>query len=143
TSIADFIGARYGKSRAVAALVSVVAMIGVLPYIALQLQAVSQSFDTLAGLDAPGSPRAPGVPDTALFVAFVMAVFSILFGVRHVQASQRHDGMILAIAFESLVKLAAFLAAGIFATFGLFGGIGELADRALASPLVAGAYAAG
>lgn len=140
TSIADFIGARYGKSRAVAALVAIVAMIGVLPYIALQLQAVSQSFETLAGAAfAPGAY----MPDTALFVALTMAVFAILFGVRHVQASERHDGMILAIAFESLVKLAAFLAAGAFVVFELYDGPSDLFARAVESPLVAGAYEAG
>lgn len=133
TSIADFIGARYGKSRPVAALAAVIAVIGVLPYIALQLQAVSQSFETLAQPTVAALPdgHSPFYRDTALYVAFTMAVFSILFGVRHVQASERHEGMILAIAFESLVKLAAFLAAGAFVVYGMFDGPQTLFQAAL------------
>lgn len=138
TSIADFIGARYGKSRPVAALAAVIAVIGVLPYIALQLQAVSQSFETLAQPTVAALPagHAPFYRDTALYVAFTMAVFSILFGVRHVQASERHEGMILAIAFESLIKLAAFLAAGAFVVFGLFDGPQALFQAAAQEPTV-------
>ena len=132
TSIADFIGARYGKSRPVAALAATIAVIGILPYIALQLQAVSQSFEVLAQptVAATADGHAPFYRDTALYVAFTMAVFSILFGVRHVQASERHEGMILAIAFESLVKLAAFIAAGAFVVFGMFDGLPALLELA-------------
>jgi len=139
TSIADFIGARYGKSRPVAALATVIAVVGVLPYLALQLQAVTLSFDAL--VSTPGDVAAaehalPFWRDTALYVALMMAVFSILFGVRHVHASERHHGMILAIAFESLVKLGAFLAVGLFVVFGLFDGPSELASRVMENPLL-------
>jgi PAS domain S-box-containing protein len=140
TSIADFIGARYGKSRPVAALATVIAVVGVLPYIALQLQAVTLSFDVLVAVPAgaTGSERAlPIWRDTALYVALMMAAFSILFGVRHVHASERHHGMILAIAFESLVKLGAFLAVGLFVVFGLFEGPVELARRVTSEPGIA------
>jgi PAS domain S-box-containing protein len=132
TSVADFIAARYGKSRVVAAMATVIALVGVLPYIALQLQAVSLSFGALAAGPAAGRHLAPPPPfwaDTALYVALTMAVFAILFGVRHVQANERHQGMILAIAFESLVKLGALLAAGVFVTFVMFDGPGDLATR--------------
>ncbi len=127
TSIADFLGARYGKSRPVAALVTVIATIGVLPYIALQLKAVSLSFDALAAL--PSGGPAP-VLDTAFWVAVLMAIFSILFGVRSVQATERNPGLILAVAFESLVKLAAFLAVGCFVVWGMFDGVGDILARA-------------
>ena len=140
TSIADFIGARYGKSRPVAALATVIAVVGVLPYLALQLQAVTLSFETLVSpsLDIARSESAlPPWQDTALYVALMMAAFSILFGVRHVHASERHHGLILAIAFESLVKLGAFIAAGLFVVFGLFDGPAQLFGRALADPAVA------
>src|SRR6185312_1174716 len=115
TSIADFIGARYGKSQSVAALVTAVAVIGLVPYIALQLQAVSITFELLSsdGRVAPvGRAAATGSPpwrDTAFYVALVMAAFAVLFGLRRVQSNERKPGMIVAIAFESLVKLGAFL----------------------------------
>lgn len=123
TSIADFLAARYGKSRAVAVTVTLIATIGVLPYIALQLQAVSTTFAALAG-PISFEPRtgAPVWYDTAFIVALLMAVFTILFGVRHVQASEQHRGMMLAIAFESLVKIVALLAVGPFVIWGLFDG---------------------
>lgn len=133
TSIADFIAARYGKSRVVAAVATLIALVGVLPYIALQLQAVSLSFGALA-TGPGGRGGAPVWTDTALHVALTMAVFAILFGVRHVQANERHQGMILAIAFESLVKLGAILAAGAFVTFAMFDGPGDLAARLLSVP---------
>ncbi|WP_374634671.1 PAS-domain containing protein [Ferrovibrio sp.] len=123
TSIADFLGSRYGKSRAVAVLATLTAVIGVLPYIALQMQAVTITFEVLVGKDVAQLLNASLPPpwrDTAMFVAAIMALFTILFGVRHVQATEQHRGMMLAIAFESLVKLAAFLAAGAFVVFGLF-----------------------
>ena len=128
TSIADFLAARYGKSRAVAVTVTLIATIGVLPYIALQLQAVSTTFAALAGpiTFEPGT-GAPVWYDTAFIVALLMAVFTILFGVRHVQASEQHRGMMMAIAFESLVKLVALLAVGPFVIWGLFDGPGDLA----------------
>ena len=136
TSIADFIGARYGKSRSVAALATVIAVVGVLPYLALQLQAVTLSFNAL--VSAPlGSGHLPAWRDTALYVALMMAVFSILFGVRHVHASERHHGLILAIAFESLVKLGAFLAVGLFVVYGLFDGPMRLFQQTMADPAVA------
>src|SRR3990170_8216781 len=128
TSIADFLAARYGKSRAVAVIVTLIATVGVLPYIALQLQAVSTPFAALAGpiTFEPGTGQ-PVWYDTAFIVALLMAIFTILFGVRHVQASEQHRGMMLAIAFESFVKLAALLAVGPFVVWGLFDGPGDLA----------------
>jgi len=136
TSVADFVAARYGKSQGLAALVSFVAMVGVIPYIALQLKAVSASFEVLLTFPAEVDRHAlPFWQDTALYVAASMAAFAILFGVRHIHASEHHHGMILAIAFESVVKLAAFLAVGGFVVLGLFDGVGDLAAHIETSAL--------
>ncbi|HYH23181.1 MAG TPA: PAS domain-containing hybrid sensor histidine kinase/response regulator [Azospirillum sp.] len=138
TSIADFIGARYGKSQAVAAFVTLTALVAVLPYIALQLKAVAASYDVLTAPSwTPVPEERPFWRDTAFGVAVSMAVFTILFGVRHIHASEHHRGLMLAIAFESLVKLAAFLAVAAYIVFGIFDGFGDLMARAAASPRTA------
>src|SRR3990170_5207859 len=138
TSIADFLAARFGKSRAVAVTVTLIATVGVLPYIALQLQAVSTTFAALAGpiTFEPGTGQ-PVWYDTAFIVALLMAIFTILFGVRHVQASEQHRGMMLAIAFESFVKLAALLTVGPFVLFVLFDGPADLLTQVESVPAVA------
>ncbi|MBS9404844.1 PAS-domain containing protein [Halomonas sp. TRM85114] len=128
TSIADFIASRYGKTQSLAAFASLVALIGTLPYIALQLKAVSTSFSVLT--DDADMIRAPLFGDTAFFVALVMAAFAILFGTRHADATEHHEGLIQAVAFESLVKLIAFLALGAYVTWGMFDGLGDLLGRA-------------
>ena len=129
TSIADFLGARYGRSRAVAVLATLIAVVGAMPYIALQLQAVSFSFEALSG-HMLGLPEDPGyVPiwqDTALIVTLLMVAFTIVFGVRHVEASEQHRGMMLAIAIESLVKLFALLIGGAFVVWWMFDGPSSL-----------------
>src|SRR5690554_30535 len=128
TSIADFIASRYGKTQSLAAFASLVALIGALPYIALQLKAVSTSFSVLT---ADGDPtHTPLFADTAFYVAVVMAAFAILFGTRHTDATEHHEGLIHAVAFESLVKLLAFLVLGAYVTWGMFGGLGELLAHA-------------
>jgi Na+/proline symporter/signal transduction histidine kinase len=133
TSIADFIAARYGKRQSVAALVALIAIVGTIPYIALQLKAVSAMFGTVFLHVAPGfTPSALG--DTALLVALAMAAFAILFGTRHIDATEHQDGLMLAIAAESIVKLAAFLAVGLFVTYWMFDGPGDLFSRALSRP---------
>jgi Na+/proline symporter/nitrogen-specific signal transduction histidine kinase len=137
TSIADFIASRYGKNPVIAVLVTVIAVIGSVPYIALQLKAVSTSFSILVA--APNQldsflPLPPVLLDTALWSALLLAVFTILFGTRHLDASEHHRGMVAAIAFESVVKLATVTAVGLFAVFGLFGGFGDLFERALETP---------
>jgi Na+/proline symporter/signal transduction histidine kinase len=140
TSLADFVAARYGKSRGLGALVTVIAVVGIVPYISLQLKAISNTFDVLQ--DYPALPTAVGqaspplLSDTALYVALLLALFTILFGTRKLDASERHEGMVAAIAFESLFKLLAFLAIGVFVTFGLFGGFTDVFDRAAADPAV-------
>ncbi|MCC7168641.1 MAG: histidine kinase [Rhodospirillales bacterium] len=142
TSIADFVSSRYGKSTFLSGLVTVIAVIGIMPYISLQLKAVSASFTALVEFAAPGST--PGLPlpgadtpfhaDTALYVAAILAAFAILFGTRHIDASEHHEGMVAAIAFESIVKLLAFLAVGLFVAFGLFAGPGDIFRQAAERP---------
>jgi PAS domain S-box-containing protein len=135
TSIADFIGARYGRHQPVAMLVTSIAVVGVLPYIALQLKAVSFGFDIPVGASAD----VPRVVDSALAIALMLAAFAILFGTRDLVSTENHHGMVLAIAFESLVKLAAFLAVGLYAVYGLRDGIGDAYSHAVALPQVSGA----
>jgi len=107
TSIADFIAARFGKSHGLAALVAIIAVIAIIPYIALQFKAVTMSFNVLGAGDSTG--------DTALWCAALLAVFAILFGTRSIDATEHHHGMMLAVALESLVKLLAFVAIGVYA----------------------------
>jgi Na+/proline symporter/signal transduction histidine kinase/CheY-like chemotaxis protein len=125
-SIADFIAARYGKSQAVAALVTVAAVLGITPYIGLQLKAVSTSYEALVGASGP---QGSVFVDTALYVTALMAAFTILFGLRSIEANEHHRGLMRAIAFESVVKLAAFLAVGVFVTLALLGGPGTIMQR--------------
>jgi Na+/proline symporter len=137
TSIADLIAARYGKSQAVAATVALIAIVGMVPYIALQLKAVSASVGTIMAAGSPPGALAPMLGDSALFVALFMATFAVLFGTRHIDATEHQDGLMLAIATESIVKLVAFLAVGIFVTFVMFPGPLALFERALAQPKTA------
>ncbi len=134
TSIADFLGARYGRRQPIAMFITVVAVVGVLPYIALQLKAVSFGFEVLSS-----DPNAMGSPNfgSAMLVAIMMAAFAILFGTREVVSNENHHGMVLAIAFESIVKLLAFLAIGAYAVAMLDGGLVEAYKRAMALPQIA------
>ncbi|WP_238123622.1 MULTISPECIES: NahK/ErcS family hybrid sensor histidine kinase/response regulator [unclassified Xanthobacter] len=126
TSIADFIAARYGKNQGIAALVALVALVGSIPYISLQLKAVSASLLAMLGYFAGQAAQGTLVGDLALFVACAMAAFAALFGTRHTDATEHQDGLMLAIASESLVKLAAFLAVGVLVTFFIFSGPADL-----------------
>jgi len=138
TSIADFIASRYGKSSTLAAMVTVIAALGIVPYIALQLKAVSTSYLIIRGypdITMPGvSTGFPVFSDTAFYVALILALFAVLFGTRHLDATERHEGLVAAIAFESVIKLAAFFAVGIFVTYGIYDGFGDLIGRAARMP---------
>jgi len=137
-TIADFISSRYGKSAALGAVVTIFAVVGIMPYIALQLKAVSHTFNILCSpseTDIFGVdnyiPALPPFVDTALIVALVLSLFGILFGARHLDASERHEGLVAAVALESLLKIAAFLAVGIYATFSVFDGPADIFSRFL------------
>ncbi len=120
TSIADFLAARYGKSRRLAVLVTLVAVVGVLPYIALQLKAVTLSFDYV--LQDSNSASV----DTALVVAALMALFTLLFGTRHIDTTEHQSGLMLAVSFESFVKLVAFVMLGLYCLYGIFDGPADM-----------------
>ncbi|PKH89510.1 PAS domain-containing hybrid sensor histidine kinase/response regulator [Colwellia sp. Bg11-28] len=122
TSIADFIAFRYDRSPKVAALVTLVALTGIIPYIALQLRAISTSFDLLTGTYQSGI-------STAFVVTIVLIFFSILFGTRQIAANKQNQGLVLAIAFSSVIKLFALTAVGIFATFYVFDGFADLINQ--------------
>lgn len=111
TSIADFISSRYGKKRRLAVVVTTIAALAIVPYIALQLKAVGLSFSVLTENDSVVSEFSL----KELGAAALMALFAMLFGTRHVEVTEYRSGMILAIAVESMIKLAALVAAGIFA----------------------------
>jgi sigma-B regulation protein RsbU (phosphoserine phosphatase) len=137
-SIADFISSRYGKSASLGAIVTIFAVIGIMPYIALQLKAVSHTFEVLSthpphvleeALEKFIPPSLPPYVDTAFIVALFLGLFGVLFGARHLDASERHEGLVAAIALEALVKLAAFLGVGIFVTYGMFNGFTDIFAR--------------
>ncbi|MGH6942788.1 MAG: ATP-binding protein [Geminicoccaceae bacterium] len=126
TSIADFAASRYGKSALLGGLVTVIAVVGIMPYISLQLKAVSTSVTVI--LDYPA--EAPFWRDLALYIALLLAAFSILFGTRHIDATEHHQGMVAAVAFESVVKLIAFVTLGVFVTFAVYDGFGDVFSQA-------------
>jgi Na+/proline symporter/nitrogen-specific signal transduction histidine kinase len=138
TSIADFIASRYGKSHVLGGLVTIIAVLGIVPYIALQLKAISASFSTILqypeNLVPVTSEALPFLQDNTFYVAMLLAAFTILFGTRNLDATERHEGLVAAIAFESVVKLVAFIAVGIFVTFGMFDGFDDLFSKAAAVP---------
>ena len=132
TSIADFLSSRYGKSAGIAALATIVAIFSLTPYIALQLRAIAVSFSVIT----PDVGLADFGPfsDTGLIVAAILAAFTILFGTRHLTADERHQGIVAAIAVESLVKLVAMGAVGIFVVFALWGGPGAMFSAIAENP---------
>ena len=138
TSIADFIASRYGKSQMLGGLVTIIAVVGVIPYIALQLKAISNTFSIvlhdpeMAMADKQSTPLFLG--DNTFYIAMLLAAFTILFGTRHLDATERHEGLVAAVAFESLVKLLAFIAVGLFVTFWLYDGFGDIFERAAQVP---------
>jgi Na+/proline symporter/signal transduction histidine kinase len=146
TSIADFIAARYGKSQMLGALVAVIAVLGTIPYISVQLKATTAALGTM--LTVSGAPvglpeQVPVFEDLALLITIVMALFTVLFGTRHIDATEHQDGLMAAVAMESIVKLAAFLVAGFFVTYGLFGGFGGLFETILDTPEIGQLFSGG
>lgn len=132
TSIADFIASRYGKSPFLGVLVTVIAFFGIIPYISLQLKAIDFSFAIITSgsesynVNASNLPSSLFYTDTAYFIAILLAVFTVMFGTRHIEPNERHSGLVAAVAFESLVKLIAFIAVGIYVCFGLHDGFSDI-----------------
>lgn len=131
-NIADFISSRYGKNFSIAVIVTILAVIGVVPYIALQLKAISSSIHVLSA----NTPLEPNLAffwrDDAFYFTLVLILFIILFGTRSIDASEKHEGLVAAIAFESVIKIVAFIAAGIFIVYGIFNGFGDVFSKAAA-----------
>jgi len=123
TSIADLMGARYARSHGISAFVAIIALVALVPYIALQLRAVTASFSAVTGVDAT---RIPWFNDVSAGVAVAMVGFSILFGARRLSLAEKHSGLMDVVAFESVVKLLAFAVVGFFSCYVLFDGVGDL-----------------
>ncbi|AHM05633.1 Sensor histidine kinase [Roseibacterium elongatum DSM 19469] len=133
TSIADMISSRYGKSGGLAAMVTLLAVVGTTPYIALQLQSVTLSFSVFARSGGVGGPDAEA---TAVWVAAGLALFTIVFGTRSLDVNERHPGLVSAIALEAIVKLFALLALGVFVVWGVADGPADMLARIEASPVI-------
>ncbi|WP_164738279.1 ATP-binding protein [Frigidibacter oleivorans] len=134
TSIADLISSRFGKSNLLGVIVTAICVVAATPYIALQLQSVTLSFNVFAG----PLPTGWGLPDrgaTVLWVAGGLALFTILFGTRNLDANERHEGIVTAIALEAVVKLVALVAVGVFTVWGVAGGVADILDRIADSPI--------
>ncbi len=134
-SIADFLSSRYDRSAILGAIVTLFAIFGIMPYIALQLKAIAFTLDLVSTPLDPVlgfhsfAPKLPPYVDTAFIVTLVLGLFGVLFGARHLDSSERHEGLVTAVALESLVKLVAFLAVGIFVTYGMFDGFSDIFQR--------------
>ena len=135
TSIADFIASRYGKSPLLAGTVTLITVVGIVPYIALQLKAVASGYALMTTpLGTPLAAPQAWWRDSTFYFALALAGFTVLFGARHLDQTEKHEGMVAAMAFESVVKLVAFIAVGVFVCWGLFDGPGDLFARARAVP---------
>ncbi|WP_309046025.1 hybrid sensor histidine kinase/response regulator [Marinobacter sediminicola] len=127
TSIADFIASRYGKSQLLAAMIAAFALIGSVPYIALQLKAIAMGFSVLSNTGTGAQQLSTAAwSDAAWYITLALTAFTVLFGTRHLESTEHHRGMIQAVAFESLIKLIAFVAVGLFVGYGLYNGFGDL-----------------
>src|SRR5690554_2361238 len=132
TSISDFIGSRYSKSNGISAAVALIALIALVPYISLQLRAITASFSSVTGA---ASTNIPWFSDLSAGVALAMIGFAILFGARRLSLAEKHPGLMDAVAFESVVKLAAFIIVGLFCTYYLFNGVNDILLQASQNPV--------
>ena len=133
SSIADFISLRYGNSQLLGSLVTLIAVLGIMPYIALQIKAVVTSFALISGvthrtITLPGADAAVSFP-TSLSLALILSIFGVIFGARRLPSAERHEGLIAAVAFESIVKLVSLISVGIFVTWFMFDGFGDILSR--------------
>ncbi|MFP4505282.1 MAG: ATP-binding protein [Cyclobacteriaceae bacterium] len=132
TTLADFISSRYGKNITLGGLVTLMCVIGVLPYISIQIKAIASSITILLENELSSQNRL--AENTAFYVTMGLAIFTIIFGTRKVDTNERHEGMVLAIAFESLFKLLAFILVGAYVTYGVYDGFEDIFDRSLQLP---------
>jgi Na+/proline symporter/nitrogen-specific signal transduction histidine kinase len=131
TSVADMLSSRYGNSSRLAVMVTLIAIVSFTPYIALQLKAITGSIQAVSAASAGAGPLA-GIDEVSLAFAIAagMALFTVLFGTRNVDAKEQHHGVVAAIAFEAIVKLIALLAVGVYVVFGISGGLDDIYTRA-------------
>lgn len=127
SSIADFISLRYGNNRFLGALVTAICLIGTLPYISLQLKAVSETFEIMS--DDTSYISTSIIDDSTFYVALLLAIFATFFGTQNTDASEKHKGIIASVAFESILKLLFFLVIGIYATYYLFDGTSDIYNK--------------
>ncbi len=130
SSVADFISLRYGNGRFLGALVAVVCILAVIPYIGLQIKAISETFHLIS--ETPHSENI--FQDTATYVVLLIAVFSAYYGTRYVDASEKRAGIIAAVATESFLKLVFFIILGFFVVYGVFNGFGDIYSKASQLP---------
>lgn len=126
SSLADFISLRYGNSRFLGALVTLICLFGILPYIALQLKAIAETFHVVTRTSSHVNP----LYDTTTYVAIALALFASYYGTRYVDASQKRKGIVTAVAMESLLKLFFFILLGIYVTFFVFDGFNDITSQA-------------
>jgi sigma-B regulation protein RsbU (phosphoserine phosphatase) len=134
TTMSDFLTLRYGKGAFLGALATVGLLLAITPYIGLQLKSISDTFSVLVYKEVIPPFATPIYQDTALYVALILSAFSILFGARHLDPTERHEGLVAVVVFESLIELLAFLSLGLLVTFGLFSGWGDIFTRIQQSP---------
>lgn len=131
SSLADFISLRYGNNRFLGALVTVVCVLAIVPYISLQLKAISETFNVITKHNIIANTV---INDTTFYIAILLAIFAAFFGTQHTDASERHKGIITAVALESVIKLVFFLVIGIYVTFYLFNGPSDIYEKASILP---------
>lgn len=130
-SIADLLSTRYGKSFSIAVVVTGCCVLGVIPYISLQLKAISNSIQLLTHDTIREFSLAEFFKDATFYISIILSAFIVLFGTRSIDATEKHEGLVAAIAFESIIKLVAFIIAGIFVVYGVFDGFGDIFSRAV------------
>jgi Na+/proline symporter/signal transduction histidine kinase len=129
-SMADLISIRYGKNFSLAIVVTILCMVGIIPYIALQLKAISESIQILTAGTGTSSSTGYLPGDNTFYISLVLAFFIILFGTRSIDAAEKHEGLVAAIAFESIIKLLAFVTVGLFVSYGMFDGFADIFSKA-------------
>lgn len=135
TSLADFISSRYGKNISLGGIVTALCIAGVIPYISLQIKAIATSLDFLIGDHSVEQlAKNPVWTNTAFYVTAVLAIFIIIFSTRKIDTTERHEGLVTAIAFESIVKLFAFLCGGFFIAYVMFDGLGDIFTQTVKDP---------
>lgn len=132
TSVADFISSRYGKSTTLGIIAALIAVISIIPYISIQLKAIAVGFDILIQSSHLEATTIPFYLDAAFYIAVVLTIFTIWFGTSKLDPNESHEGLVAAIAFESVVKLIAFLSVGLFVTYSVFNGFTDLFKQASA-----------